>query len=256
MQATPIVIQGTDYEAPRVNPWFSAFADKLSGTLITPDNTSTKLPAVVFYHGMPSASKPRYVERAKKLAEQGIAALCFDFRGCGESDGKLGEISMVQWFEDALLAYDYLAEQSLVDTNRIGISGKSFGGYMGALVSEKRRVKSMALQAPAVYPDEWFDKPYVTTKDVQKQRLEYRKSQEALNNRAIAAIKQYTNPLLVIGSELDNICPRQVVEGYVNNAASTKKGLLWIKGADHSLRDEKHNKAYTQFMVDWFKKTL
>ena len=161
-----------------------------------------------------------------------------------------------QLCEDALLAYDYLAGQPFVDKKRIGIAGKSFGGYMAALVSEKRKVKSMVLQAPAVYPDGWFDKPYLLSEEIKQERLRYRISQEALNNRAISAIKQYTNPLLIIGSEFDNICPEHVVEGYYNNAASTKKGLRWIKGADHALIDEQHNQEYTRMMVDWFKETL
>lgn len=234
-------------------------SNNLSGTLVTPDNTSTKLPAVVLYHGMPSQSKPRYVKRAEALAQEGIVGLCFDFRGCGESDGEMGKISMAQWLDDALSAYDYLGRQPFVEKNRIGISGKSFGGYMAALVSEKRNVKSMVLQAPAVYPDSWFNKPYVTTKEVQRERLEYRNSKDALNNIAISAIQQYNNPLLIIGSELDDICPRQVVEGYYysySSRTSKKKELLWIKGADHSLTNEKHNEEYTKMMVDWFKKTL
>lgn len=229
---------------------------KLSGTLVTPDDTSEKLPAVVFYHGMVSASKPRYVERAKRLAQQGIAALCLDFRGCGESDGKLGKLSLADWFNDALLAFDFLANQPFVDEERMGISGKSFGGYIASLVSEKRKVTSMVLQAPAVYPDEWFDKPYTVTEEVKQERLEYRKSKEALNNKAIAAIKQYNNPLLVIGSEFDNFCPKHTLEGFYHACPPTKKKLAWIKGADHELKDEKYNQQYTQMMVDWFKETL
>lgn len=242
MKVNSVTISGKDY--------------KLSGTLVTPDDASSKLPTVVFYHGMPSQSKPRYVKRAKKLAQEGIVGLTFDFQGCGESNGKLGEITMAQWLEDAVLAFDYLVNQSFVDKNRIGIAGKSFGGYMAALVSQQRKVASMVLQAPAVYPDSWFDKPYVTTNEVQRERLEYRNSKDALNNKAIAAIQQYSNPLLVIGSELDTICPKNVVEGYYNTAASTKKELRFIKGADHSLKDEKHNQEYTQLMTDWFKETL
>lgn len=242
MQTTPVVIQGDGYN--------------LSGTLVGPDYTSRELPAVVFYHGMVSKSKPRYVKRAQALTQQGIVGLCFDFRGCGKSDGKLGEISMAQWLEDALLAFDYLLQQPFVDKDRIGVSGKSFGGYMAALVSEKRKVKSIVLQAPAVYPDEWFDKPYTVTGDVAKQRLEYRKSSNALNNKAISAIKQYNNPLLVIGSELDDICPKQVVEGYYDSCPSSNKKLRWIKSADHALRNKKHNEEYTKIMVKWFKQTL
>lgn len=228
----------------------------LSGTLVTPSHFLKRTPAVVFYHGIVSQSKPRYVKRAEALAKKGIAALCFDFRGCGESEGMLGEVSIAEWSDDALLAFDFLAKQPSVDQKRIGISGKSFGGYMAALVSSKRRVKSMVLQAPAVYSDSWFKKPYIQTDEFKTRRLSYRLSKNALNNQAIRAIKQYTNPLLVIGSELDDICPRQIVEGYYEVCPAKSKKIAWIKGADHSLTNEVHNKVHTKMMIDWFTKTL
>src|SRR3990170_3439400 len=150
MDIKPVKIEGKSYS--------------LAGTLFMPDSPQN-LPAVVFYHGMVSQSKPRYNKRAEILAENGIAALTFDFRGCGESAGKIGELLISDWFNDAILTYDYLSEQSFVDKNRIGISGKSFGGYMAAMVCAKRDVKSIVLQAPAIYADSWFNKPYLDTED-------------------------------------------------------------------------------------------
>ena len=229
---------------------------KLAGTLLTPDNINKEIPAVIFYHGMVSKSKPRTVERAKRVAEKGIAALAFDFRGCGESDGKLGEISLKNWLDDALLAFDYLANQGFVDKKRIGIAGKSFGGYMAAFVCQQRTVTSMVLHAPAVYPDSWFNKPYQPTNDIEHQRLMYRKSPEAFHNKAIRAIEKYKNPLLVVGSELDDTCPKHIVEGFYNLCPAKQKEMYWIKGADHPLTNEKHNEEYIMMMTKWFVRSL
>lgn len=241
MKSEPVKIKGNGYN--------------LSGTIIKPD-ADGKLPAVIFYHGMISQSKPRYVTRGEKLAEEGIGSLSFDFRGCGESDGKLGELSLKDWLDDALLAFDYLLKQDFVDKERAGISGKSFGGYMGALVCGKRNIKSMVLQAPGIYSDDWFNKNYTWDDDFKKMGYAFRKSEKALDNNAIKTIEKFKNPLLIIGSELDDICPKNVVEGFYNHAGSKIKNLIWIKGADHSLRNEKHNEEYTKMMIDWFKKTL
>ncbi|MDO8658808.1 MAG: alpha/beta hydrolase [Candidatus Levybacteria bacterium] len=228
----------------------------LSGTIFIPDNKKTKLPAVIFYHGMVSQSKPRYNKRAEILAENGIAALTFDFRGCGESAGKIGELLISDWFDDAILAFDYLVNQPFIDKERVGVSGKSFGGYMASLVSAKRNIKSMVLQAPAIYADSWFDKPYLTTEEFEDERLKYRLSDKASDNEAIRAISKYKNPLLVVGSELDDTCPKNIVEGYFENCPAKNKKIHWIKGADHPLTQDNWNKEYTDLMTKWFKETL
>ena len=241
MKSEPVKIKGNGYN--------------LLGTIIKPD-ASGKLPSVIFYHGMISQSKPRYIKRGEEFAKVGIASLCFDFRGCGKSDGKLGELSLRDWLDDALLTLDYLLKQDFVDKEKVGISGKSFGGYMGALVCGKRNIKSMVLQAPGIYSDDWLNKKYTWDDDFKKRRDEYRKSDKVLDNVAIKAIEKFKNPLLIIGSELDDSCPRNVIEGYCEHAGSENKKLEWIKGADHSLQNEKHNEEYTKLMVGWFKNTL
>jgi len=241
MRHKKVVIQGEKYN--------------LSGTIIKPDK-SEKTPAVIFYHGMISQSKPRYIKRAEGLAKVGISALCFDFRGCGESEGKLGELTLKDWFDDSILAFDYLINQNFVDKDRIGIMGKSFGGEMAALVSNVRNVKSIVLHAPAVYPDEWFNHKLIWDDKMSEERKRYRNSEKALDNQAIRAIEKFKGSLLVVGSELDNICPKEVVEGYYTHAGSKNKKIEWIKGADHSLKDEFHNKQLTKLMIKWFGKTL
>ena len=69
-------------------------------------------------------------------------------------------------------------------------------------------------------------------------------------------VVKFKNPLLIVGSELDDTCPKKVVEGYFEKAGSKNKKLEWIKGADHSLKNEIHNQQYIRLMTDWFSKTL
>lgn len=232
---------------------------KLSGTFIVPDKISQKLPAVVFYHGMISQSKPRYIKRAQALAKVGICGLAFDFRSCGESKWDC-KLSLSDWFKDSLLAFDFLSEQKVVDPKRIGIAGKSFGGYMGSLVCGRRMVKSMVLQAPGSYPDSWFKLPYQPSDwlddEFAKQRAIYRKSKNALSNQALRAIRNYKRPLLVVGGEIDDVCPKELVEGYFKLCQAKQKEIIWIKGADHPLTREVWNRQYTQIMTSWFKQTL
>lgn len=242
MKTKKIIVRGKGYN--------------LAGTLITPDKPSIGFPAVIFYHGMVSTSKDRYLRRAQSLAKAGIMSLVFGFRGCWDSEGEIGKITIAEWLNDAILAFDFLYKNSLVDQNRIGISGKSFGGYIGALVSEKRIVKSMVFQAPAVYEDREFNQYYLPDPDVREKRQVYRNSDSALDNKAIEAMKKYKNALLIIGGELDDICPRRSVQEFYNVSPSRNKKIVWIKGADHPLTNEKHNQEYTKLMVNWFKKTL
>ena len=85
------------------------------------------------------------------LAQQGITALRFNFRGVEGSEGSFdegrGESS------DALAALDYLASRKEVDSSRLGLMGYSFGGAVAlsaALYSEQ--VKAVAAVSPAGLP--------------------------------------------------------------------------------------------------------
>lgn len=239
MKITDIKIPGNDYG--------------LAATMFYPGKVKQKIPAVLFFHGMISQRKPRTNGRAQALAEKGIAALTFDFRGCGETPGDVRKTTYRQWFEDALLAYDFLISQDSIDQDRIGVCGKSFGGYMAALTSQRRMVKSMVVHAPATYNDSGFDHPYNFDT---KARYEFRISRKALYTMPIRAIEAYLNPFLVVGSQFDNLCPSSLVEGYYNHAASKQKKLVWIKGADHPLSRAEWNQEYIDLLIDWFTKTL
>src|SRR5258707_11188456 len=64
---------------------------------------------------------------AKMLAGLGYAALRFDFRGCGESEGERGRVICMEQVRDTGNALSFLATRSDIDAKRIGVVGLSFG---------------------------------------------------------------------------------------------------------------------------------
>ena len=80
---------------------------------------------VVILHGAGSCKESHY-DFARRLRTHGIAAVCFDQRGHGESDGALGAGALD----------DVTTMAALLPPGPIALRGSSMGGYM-ALVSAK-----------------------------------------------------------------------------------------------------------------------
>src|SRR4029077_19882543 len=57
----------------------------------------------------------------------GYAALRFDFRGCGESEGERGRVICKEQVKDTRNALSFLATRPEIDPKRIAVIGQSFG---------------------------------------------------------------------------------------------------------------------------------
>lgn len=81
------------------------------------------------------------------LAEHGIAALAFDFRGHGASQGMADGHAD----DDVLAALDFLAAHRQIDPLRLGLRGSSMGALFALRAGVKAtRVRAIAAIAPAV----------------------------------------------------------------------------------------------------------
>lgn len=88
-------------------------------------------PGIVLMHGLTAprdAQLDRYCER---FAAAGIAALAFDFRHLGSSDGEPRQlVNIARQYEDYDAALEWIRSQDDVEPDRIAIWGTSFaGGY-------------------------------------------------------------------------------------------------------------------------------
>lgn len=132
---------------------------KIFGILHKPCNGEAA-PCVVIMHGFASSkhgTNRAHVILSEKLAEQGIASIRFDFRGAGDSEGCLSEISLEDMVSDALLVLDYVHHVEAVDSSRLGVFGSSLGGTIATLSSHRSQsVSAMALWAPVASGELWY----------------------------------------------------------------------------------------------------
>src|SRR2546428_3743047 len=103
---------------------------KLAGVLHLPEGRAPRerRPAFLVLHGFGSSKDSGgSTTTAKLFDELGYAALRFDMRGCGESQGPRGRVICLEQVEDTKSALTFLATRPEIDPDRIGAMGASFG---------------------------------------------------------------------------------------------------------------------------------
>lgn len=109
---------------------FQSAGLKLNGYIHKPAGMKPgeKRPAFMVLHGFGSnCTSSNSVLPAEMLCEWGYVALRFDFRGCGESEGKRANTVCLEQVEDTKSAVSFLQTRPEVDGNRIAVVGSSFG---------------------------------------------------------------------------------------------------------------------------------
>lgn len=103
----------------------------LEGCLELPQGTGP-VPGVVLCHPHPlyggDMENNVIVAVGRALVRSGLAALRFNFRGVGRSQGEFA--GGVGEQEDARAALSFLATRPEIDPARLGIAGYSFGGWL------------------------------------------------------------------------------------------------------------------------------
>jgi fermentation-respiration switch protein FrsA (DUF1100 family) len=108
---------------------FTSDGLRLCGILEMPQGRGGRVPAVMVLHGFGSHKDSDTMRTAAKLfASLGYAALRFDMRGCGESEGERGRVIPSEEIADALNAVTYMAARPDVDPGAIALCGSSLGG--------------------------------------------------------------------------------------------------------------------------------
>lgn len=125
---------------------------RLRGWLYRPDVAEAPYPLVVMAHGF-SATKEMYLDDfAGAFCAAGLAALVYDNRNLGASDGvPRGEIDPWQQIQDYRDAITWATTLPEIDAGRIGVWGSSYsGGHVLVLGAIDRRVKCVVSQVPLI----------------------------------------------------------------------------------------------------------
>jgi hypothetical protein len=225
---------------------------RLHGKVLVPSEASSGRPGLLFLHGW-GGSQRRDVREGKKLLQLGYVCLTFNLRGHARTRRHVQNVTRAQNLRDALAAYDVLAGRPDVDPERIGVVGMSYGGYLATLLTSERRVRWLALRAPALYKDQDFDRPKRELNLDPELQAYRRRPLAPSENRVLVSASTFAGDVLVVESEDDVVIPYQVIVNYVKaftEARSVTHEIL--HGADHALSAARSRRAYATLLLKWF----
>jgi len=108
----------------------------LAATLYVPANAKGRVPAVVLGHGSAPSTRAMMGFWTNTALKSGVAVLVFDKRGTGASTGTFEQftvsrspVQFKQQARDLAYAVRWLAQQTGIDTTRIGLMGGSQAGW-------------------------------------------------------------------------------------------------------------------------------
>ncbi len=143
---------------------------RLHGDLYLPDDApaGAPRPGIVLCHGYTGVKRLYLPDNARCLVEAGYAALAFDYKGWGASEGPRGRLAPFSRVADVRAALSFLVAQPGVDAARLGLYGTSYGGataiWAAALDERVRCVVSTVgvgdgrrWMRSVRRPDEWHD---------------------------------------------------------------------------------------------------
>ncbi|WP_117000122.1 alpha/beta hydrolase [Desertimonas flava] len=216
-------------------------------------------PAAVLCHGFPMGpldarrSAMTYPQLVDRIAHDlGYAAMMFNFRGTGTSNG---DFSLQGWIDDLRAAIDYIVAET--NPSQVTLIGTNTGGSIAICVAaDDRRVRAAALLGPRADFDDWADHP--------RRFLEHAKEIGAITtpgfppsfedwSRAFrrfrptdAARRFAPRPLLVMHGDDDESVPTSDARQLA--AAHGSAELRLLAGAGHRLR---HDPRAVAVLLGW-----
>lgn len=223
--------------------------NRISGIFIAPDNIG-KYPCVILSHGLISSKESsKYMALSNSLGETGIASCRFDYHGCGESSGNIEETTLTKRIGNLDSITEYIINHRLVDPDKIGILGSSFGGSTCILKAAKdKRIKCTALWATP-YKLEKEGDGSISGVNFNESIYEDFKTYDLLSE----AMK--ITCALVMHGEKDETVPCSEGKAIFQYLGRPKE-LEIIKEADHIFSDLSHREKAIGLSVKWFKKYL
>ena len=206
-------------------------------------------PCVVACHGL-GASKDtdKYRLLGDELPAVGLALARFDFRGCGESSGRMAETTIASRIDDVEAVLAFIAADPRID-HRVGLLGSSLGGFVALQVAARRPgCPVVTWAAPSSLTE-------LANDDLEEGRglgvpfaLEYASGRYAL---APAGVPRH----LVIHGEDDDVVGVEHAAS-LHDIAAEPCDLVLIPGGDHRLTDPVHRKLAVSLSKDWLLRFL
>ncbi len=217
-----------------------------------------RVPAVLMCHGFTghkSESHRLFVHTARRFAQEGIAALRFDFLGSGDSEGLFEEMTIRGEVEDALNALSFLRELPRVDASRIAMLGFSLGGCVVALALPRAgAVKTLVLWAPVSNPMRWMPPTGVPDKPQNRGGFLVGVNffRELPELKPLESVRSYKGSVLVLHGSADQAVSPDEGRAYERAFVSaTRFEFRLIENADHTFTQPEAERTLIEQTTEW-----
>lgn len=226
---------------------FQGDGQRVSGILHLPDRQGPD--CVIASHGLLSSKgSEKYIALGERMAKEGIAMLRFDFRGIGESEGRIEDDTVSRRIADLGSAIDFVRSRPGLG-NRMGLVGSSLGGYVTLIrASMEKGINSIVIWATPFHLDDLGSK---------KGGEEYPLPDEAFfkdlpKHRLLPLLPKISNCLIIHGENDESVPVDQAWE--IFHSLGAPKEIHIIEGGDHRLTNPVNRQRAIDLTAEWFKK--
>jgi alpha-beta hydrolase superfamily lysophospholipase len=227
---------------------FESGEHRISGILHLPD--AKHPPCVIASHGLLSSkNSEKYIALGERISKEDIAMLRFDFRGIGESEGRIEDDTVSRRIADLDSAISFVKSYPGMG-NRIGLLGSSLGGYISLIgASRDQEIKAVVIWATPFHLDDLGSKG--TDQNPPPGEAFFK---DLPRHRLLPLLPKVSN-CFVIHGEKDELVPvDQAWE--IFHILGAPKEIHVMEGADHRLTNPLHRQRAIDLSVDWFKRHL
>lgn len=238
-------------------PSESGRLDGIAWSLWTPRGPGP-FPAVIVFHGAGS-QKENHADYARAAVANGFAALTFDNRGHGETEGELGPGVIA----DLQRLARFVADRPEVDEHRVAVRGSSMGGLLAIHVAAaSNAVAAVVAICPAsermllhVVRPVAEGKPPAPGSYLDSMRVDPAALVAWLEEYEVGDAVELLagKPLLLIHAKGDDQVPYQHSEELYERAVEPKR-LLLLEGGDH--RSAQHDIEIQGESLRWLAKVM
>jgi len=228
---------------------FMSEGQKISGILHIPDKENPL--CVIASHGLLSSKdSEKYIALGERLSQEGMAMLRFDFRGLGESEGRMEDDTVSRRVIDLGTAIAFVRSHPALG-KKVGFIGSSLGGYVSLIrASMDQQIKGVVTWATPFHLDDLKSNKGTEGHPLPEQAF----FEDLPKHRLLPLLSRVTN-CMVIHGEKDELVPVDQAWEIFHNLGAPKE-IHMIEGADHRLTQPAHRQRAIQLTVDWFKKVM
>jgi alpha/beta superfamily hydrolase len=206
---------------------------------------------VIASHGLLSSKdSEKYIALGERLSKEGMAMLRFDFRGIGESEGRLDDDSVSRRITDLGAAINFMLTRAGLG-RRIGLVGSSLGGYVSLFKAAiDKEIRALAIWSTPFHLDDLGSK-----EQEEDYPLPGKVFFDDLPRHRLGAVLSKIPSCMVIHGEKDELVPVDQAWEIFQGLDSPKE-IHVIESADHRLTQPVHRQRAMDLTVEWLKKFL